>query len=76
MNIDDVHAEPDGITVRLDVQTDSPGRAAEVAETLARMTAGFAAEGLVASMILHPSRFTVGHDLDAQIIDPDDEDET
>ena len=68
----------EGLTVRLDVQTDDAGRAAEVAETLARMSAGFAAEGLVASLIVHPSALSIAHDVDVDTIedDPEDEDPT
>lgn len=71
----DEEIEIDGLVVRLDVHVSDPSRAAQVAETLARQAAGFATEGIVASLIVHPDRLSIEHSLDAHIHpeDPDDE---
>lgn len=62
--------EVDGLVVRLDVFVPQAGRAAEVAETLARQAAGFASEGIVASLIVHPDAVSIDHALD---VDDDEE---
>lgn len=73
MSAADHGVEVEGLVVRLDVRVDDPARAAEVAETLSRQAAGFAAEGLVASMIVHPDRLAVSHGLSSEYIDDEDD---